>query len=140
MEFLVSWGPEIALSLLTAGALGICKYFHSKLKKYKKIINEYEESKVEALIDTRIKPLLNELQDLKTIIQNAIKHQDHDIQIIVDSYKFRLIQLCQMYQRQGYMNSEEYNQLSELYKVYSGLGGNGQAKAYFDKTCQLPIK
>ena len=135
MEFLTNWGAEIALSVLTAAALGLCKYFHSKLKKYKKIVDDYEESKLEELVDSRIKPLRQELEDLKVIIQNLISHQDHDIQVIVDSYKFRLIQLCQMYQNQGHMSADEYNQLSELYKAYSGLGGNGQAKAYFDRTC-----
>ena len=103
----------------------MCKYFHSKLKKYKKFVEEYEQNKLDELVDSRIKPLRKELEDLKVIIQNLITHQDHDIQLIIESYKFRLIQLCQMYQGQGHMTAEEYNQLSELYKVYSGLGGNG---------------
>ena len=38
------------------------------------------------------------------------------------------------------MNTDQYKQLTEMYKVYSALGGNGQAKEIFDKTCQLQIK
>jgi hypothetical protein len=30
--------------------------------------------------------------------------------------------------------------LVEFYKVYVGLGGNGQAKQYYDKTIELPIR
>jgi hypothetical protein len=31
-------------------------------------------------------------------------------------------------------------QLTEFYKLYTGLGGNGQAKIYYDKAMQLPLK
>jgi hypothetical protein len=31
-------------------------------------------------------------------------------------------------------------QLSEFYKLYTGLGGNGSAKLYYDKAVQLPLK
>ena len=42
--------------------------------------------------------------------------------------------------KKGYMTSNEYEQLTEFYKVYHGLGGNGQAKTYYDKTIKLPIQ
>ena len=38
------------------------------------------------------------------------------------------------------MSSEQYEQLMEFYKVYSGMGGNGQGKEYFEKAIKLPIK
>ena len=38
------------------------------------------------------------------------------------------------------MTSDQYEQLSEFFKVYSGLGGNGQAKAYYDKAMELPVR
>ena len=28
----------------------------------------------------------------------------------------------------------------EFYKVYSGMGGNGQGKEYFEKAIKLPIE
>ena len=31
-------------------------------------------------------------------------------------------------------------QLTEFYKLYTGLGGNGQAKVYYDKAMLLPLK
>ena len=60
--------------------------------------------------------------------------------LIIDSYKFRLVQLCKLYIKQGYMTQAQYDQLTEFYKLYSSLGGNGQAKQYFEKAIQLEIR
>jgi hypothetical protein len=30
-------------------------------------------------------------------------------------------------------------QLTEFYKLYTGLGGNGSAKVYYDKAMLLPL-
>ena len=38
------------------------------------------------------------------------------------------------------MTQEQYDQLSEFYRIYSGLGGNGQAKEYYELALELPIK
>ena len=37
------------------------------------------------------------------------------------------------------MTDKEYEQLIEFYKVYHGLGGNGQAKTYYERAIQLPV-
>jgi hypothetical protein len=37
------------------------------------------------------------------------------------------------------MTQNEYDQLTEFYKIYIGLGGNGQAKEYYEKAIDLPI-
>ena len=50
------------------------------------------------------------------------------------------IQLCKLYLKQGYMTQPQYDQLSEFFKLYSNLGGNGQAKEYYEKTMKLQIK
>lgn len=62
------------------------------------------------------------------------------MQLIISSYKFRLVQLCKAYIKQGYMTQEQYDQLSEFYRIYSELGGNGQAKEYYELALELPIK
>lgn len=38
------------------------------------------------------------------------------------------------------MTSEELEQLTEFFKVYSDLGGNGKAKMMYERTLELPIK
>jgi hypothetical protein len=37
------------------------------------------------------------------------------------------------------MTYSQYEQLTEFYKLYVGLGGNGQAKEFYDKVIKLPI-
>lgn len=38
------------------------------------------------------------------------------------------------------MTQTQYDQLTEIYELYHKLGGNGQAKQYYDKTCLLEIR
>jgi hypothetical protein len=45
--------------------------------------------------------------------------------LIVDSYKYRLTQLCHLYLGKGFMTFDEFEQLTEMYTLYTGLGGNG---------------
>ena len=59
--------------------------------------------------------------------------------VILASYRFRLTQLCKAYIQQGFMTNGEYEQLVEFYKVYTGLGGNGQVKTYYERAVQLPV-
>ena len=60
--------------------------------------------------------------------------------LIIASYRFRLVQLCKGFLAQGYITPAQMEQLTEFYKLYTGLGGNGQAKIYYDKAMLLPLK
>jgi hypothetical protein len=53
--------------------------------------------------------------------------------LIVASYRFRLVQLCKGFLNQGFITGAQMEQLTEFYKLYTGLGGNGSAKVYYDK-------
>ena len=59
--------------------------------------------------------------------------------LIVDSYKFRLIQLCKTHLRDGYITQDAFEQITEMYKLYHGLGGNGQAQDYYERVMELEI-
>ena len=63
-----------------------------------------------------------------------------NLNLIVNSYKFRLIQLCKTHLRDGYITESDFEQITEMYKLYHGLGGNGQAQEYYDKVLELDIK
>ena len=92
----------------------------------------------------------NELQSLKTY-HNTDKDSfdakineliaDHEIKFIKirESYKFRFIQLCKTYLRDGFITTGEWEQLSTMYDLYHSLGGNGQAEDYFDQVKKLEI-
>ena len=140
MEFLSKYGVEFVMSLITAGALGFCKYMYSQMKNYKKLLEEKDHDELDDEIDKKLEPIVQEIEELRKYIREVDVNENNRINLIIASYRFRLVQLCQIYLRQGYMTSDQYEQLSEFFKVYSGLGGNGQAKAYYDKAMQLPVK
>ena len=140
VEFLSKYGVELVMSLITAGALAFCKYMHSQMKNYKKLLEEKDHDELNDEIDKKLEPIVQEIEELRKYIREVDVNENNRINLIIASYRFRLVQLCQIYLRQGYMTSDQYEQLSEFFKVYSGLGGNGQAKAYYDKAIQLPIK
>lgn len=53
------------------------------------------------------------------------KKNDKNMEMIISSYKFRLIQLCKTHLRDKTITQDEFDQVSEMYKLYHGLGGNG---------------
>ena len=140
VEFLSKYGIELVMSLITAGALAFCKYMHGQMKNYKKLLEEKDHDELSDEIDKKLEPIVQEIEELRKYIREVDVNENNRINLIIASYRFRLVQLCQIYLRQGYITSDQYEQLSEFFKVYSGLGGNGQAKAYYDKAMQLPVK
>ena len=140
VEFLSKYGLELVMSLITAGALAFCKYMHGQMKNYKKLLEEKDHDELNDEIDKKLEPIVQEIEELRKYIREVDVNENNRINLIIASYRFRLVQLCQVYLHQGYMTGDQYEQLSEFFKVYSGLGGNGQAKAYYDKAMQLPVK
>lgn len=131
---------EIFFGLLSAGALAFCKYLYSQLKRYRKLLAQQKDEQLEKTIDSRIEPIQEEIEELRKYIVETKNIEKTHMGLIVSSYKFRLVQLCKTYIKQGYMTQDQYDQLSEFYQVYSGLGGNSQAKEYYDLAQDLPIR
>lgn len=109
------------------------------MKKYKQLIDEKEMISTEELIDEKLGPIYEDLEELRGFVLNMESAEKRSIALIVSSYKYRLVQLCKLYIKQGYMTQMQYDQLSEFYRLYTDLGGNGQAKEYYEKTIELPI-
>ena len=131
---------EILFGLIAAGALGFCKYLHSQMKNYKKLLEEKKTEELENTIEERLEPITHEIEELRKYIREVGQVEKNHMDLIISSYRFRLIQLCKELLRQGYMTQAQYDQLSEFYKLYEGLGGNGQAKEYYEKTIILEVK
>lgn len=140
LTFVTEHLVEILFGLVSAGALAFCKYLHSQLKNYKKLLEESKDTELEKTIDSRIEPIRKEIEELRKYIMETKDIEKRHMQLIISSYKFRLIQLCKAYIKQEYMTQGQYDQLSEFYRIYSGLGGNGQAKEYYELALELPIK
>ena len=169
MEILTKYALEIFFGLVSAGALAFCKHLYGKNKKLEEMQKEDQNRRYRQMIVDEIEPIVDELTRLKAEITavdiNAktslakfeIKcEKDHEhmyndlneiqsentknFNLIINSYKFRLIQLCKTHLRDGYITEDDFEQITEMYKLYHGLGGNGQAQEYYDKVLELEIK
>lgn len=131
---------EILFGLISAGALAFCRYLYKQLMAYKKMLQEKENNDIVELIDEKLKPIVEDIEELRTYIRKIENKERQDLTLIIASYRFRLVQLCKIYIKQGYMTQDQYDQLTEFYKLYHSLGGNGQAKEYYEKTMELEIR
>ena len=161
MDFFVEHFFEIFFGLISAGALGFCKHLVNQIKDYKKLLELRENESVVKTIEEQITPVksdlekkidlvLDRVEELKFATEETIKELEDKIQDISDeehfhieqilrSWRFRIIQLCELYLEQGYMTQQQFTQLSEMYALYKALGGNGRVTDYYEKTKALKI-
>lgn len=161
MEILTEYGLEIFFGLVSAGLLAWCKSLFAQKKELEKRKEEDMTRLHRQMILDEIEPIVEELKKLKDRIDgglNDFKHDadlthaqmykdlelvtkknDKNLELIINSYKYRLIQLCKTHLRDGWITQEDFEQISEMYKLYTGLGGNGQAQEYYDKVLELDI-
>lgn len=139
---LAEWGLEILFGLISAIVLGYAKYKGDKLKKEldkaKELTKEKERQEIENSIEDHLEPIYQELEDLRKYIRDTKNIEQSHMNLIIASYRFRLVQLCKGFINQGYMTMDQRTQLDEFYKLYTGLGGNGQAKIYYEQCIHLP--
>ena len=75
--------------------------------------------------------LFNKLFDSRSAKNRMIKGLGHD----------RIIFLCEKYIAQGWIASEDYENLHDyLYDPYVKMGGNGTAKKLMDEVNKLPVR
>lgn len=152
MTFLAEWGSEIILSLVIAV---LTYYFKkadkekdAKLEHYQKLLQQEKDEQTDYMIEEKLTPIYEELEEIRKRLlslgdkeQNDIKKIDENFKLIIASYKYRLVQLCKELLNQGFMYQYQYEHLNEFYNLYHSLGGNGQAKDYYDKVCsELEIR
>ena len=140
--FLAEWGLELLFGLISAIVLGYAKFKGDKLKKdldeAKKLTEEKKKQEVEDSIENHLEPIYQELEDLRKYIRETKDVEKSHMNLIIASYRFRLVQLCKGFLNQGYMTMDQRAQLDEFYTLYTGLGGNGQAKIYYEQCINLP--
>lgn len=103
-------------------------YIKKDEKEFEKKIGEISDNH-----DTDKEQFAEKLHELEEEYEDKLRR-------ILDSYKFRFIQLCKVHIRTGSISPEEFDQIVAFYDVYHGLGGNGQAEEYFNKVKDLKIK
>ncbi len=161
MEILTNYALEIFFGLVSAGALGYCRRLVAQKRRLEEYVAEDQNRKYRQMIIDEIEPIIEEIhrvsnnltKSIDTLKQEADKthsimykdleivtrKNDKNLELIINSYKFRLIQLCKSHLRDGWITSDEFEQITEMYKLYTGLGGNGQAKDYYDRVMELDI-
>lgn len=145
---LAEWGTEILFGLLSASVLGWAKWQGGKLRKEKELAEQNAatlaeqkiDKKISDTIDAELEPIYQELEDLRKYCRDNENLEKSHMNLIIASYRFRLVQLCKGFLNQGYITATQMEQLSEFYKLYTGLGGNGQAEVYYNKAMQLDLK
>lgn len=162
MEILTEYGLEIFFGLVSAGLLAYCKNLWSQKKELEKHKEEDMTRLHRQMILDEIEPITAELVRIKSELNNNIntlrseadqthasmykdlelvtKKNDKNLELIINSYKFRLIQLCKTHLRDGYITQDAFEQMTEMYKLYHGLGGNGQAQDYYERVMELEIR
>lgn len=161
MEFFAKYGIELVFGLISAGALGFCKYLSAQVKEYKKLLELREDENINKAIDNKIIPVKDELErkiefvldqveelkfsteEILEKLENSIKEVEEkekaDIDKILRSWRFRILQLCDLYFKQEYITSEQFTQLSEMYSLYKALHGNGPVDDAYAQVKKLPI-
>lgn len=159
--FLENW-TSIALSLCSAGALAFCRYVWKQKKLLESELQANQNQQYRQMVLNEIQPLIDEIHLIKENLKQEVRRLEslsksehtkmyndleaevekyhHDLGLITNSYKFRFIQLCKSHLSDTYISNEDFEQLTEMYKLYTGLGGNGQAKEYYEKVLDLPIR
>ena len=162
MEILTEYGLEIFFGLVSAGLLAYCKHLWAQKQELAKRKEEDLTRLHRQMILDEIEPIIEELKRIKDSLQGSIdtlrheadnahanmykdlelvtKKNDKNLELIINSYKFRLIQLCKTHLRDGHITQDEFDQVTEMYKLYHGLGGNGQAQDYYERVMELEIR
>lgn len=140
MEILSNYMLEIFFGLVSAGCLAFCRHLWKEKKKIEAILAEDSTRKLREMILDELEPIIEEIHRLQDKVEYDEEEGKLKLALIVNSYKFRLIQLCKTHLRDEFLTQEEFDQLSELYKLYKSLGGNGQAEEYYNKVLRLPIR
>ena len=138
-DFIAKYWLEVLFGIIVA-ILGIIqKKLQKELKAYKALVKKEQQEKLEQQIDLKLEPILEDIEEIRKHVTERDMENDTKLNLIVSSYRFRLIQLCKIYLKQGYLTTEQYEQINEFYDLYFKLGGNGQAKEFYEQVLKLEI-
>ena len=118
--------------------------FHTKNSIDEKVsVVEEHIRQDEKEFEGKFNEILDHHDDDKEKFDNKInalsKDYDGKLKKILESYKFRFIQLCKIHLHDGFITNSEWEQLVAFYDVYHGLGGNGLAEEYYEKVKELDM-
>ena len=128
-SFFVEHWVSLLFGLLSIAIVSYCRFLNKKFHKFIEFEERKREEEIQQMIATALCPIKEDL------IKSAVKFES-----IKQSYRYRLISLCEIYLDRGYLTPKEYSGLTEMWKVYHDLGGNSQAEDYYHKVEKLPVR
>ena len=135
-----------------------------QMVRYQELLDHEQEEKTKKAVEVQLEPIYQELEEIRkrvfalqdchtediTKIATAMDDREaamrneatqnfkllqDNLDLIISSYKYRLVELCKGLEAQGFMYQYQYDHLSEFYHPYRKLGGNGQAQDYYERVC-----
>ena len=97
---------EIIVGLISASVFGYVHKYLKQQERYRALEEKEKLEKADARIDEKLEPVLNDIEELREYIRVTELKENKDIKLIISSYRFRLIQLCRLYLKQGYLTED----------------------------------
>ena len=135
LEWIAKYWLEVLFSTIIGLFAWVLKGIKKEMKHYQELLDNEEKGAYDQVIDRKLQP-----------IDTRVKDVERDVEYIVDSYRFRIITLCQLAIDKGYMSQGDFDQLTEMFKLYTSLNAKKQSAdysivaEYYTKTKVLPIK
>ena len=131
---------------------------------YQELLDHQREEETKKVVDEKLEPIYKELEEIRKRVfslqdchisdvhgirkamddreeamrseaEQSFKLLQDNLDLIISSYKYRLVELCKGLEKQGFMYQYQYDHLNEFYHLYRKLGGNGQAQDYYERVC-----
>ena len=133
--------------------------------RYQELLGHEQDEKTKKAIEVQLEPIYKELEEIRKRVfdlqdchindvhsiktamddreeamrseaEKNFKLLQDNLELIISSYKYRLVELCKGLEKQGFMYQYQYDHLNEFYHLYRKLGGNGQAQDYYERVCK----
>ena len=135
-----------------------------QMAHYQTLLSKESDDKTKKAIEVQLEPIYKELEEIRKRVftlqdchisdvhgikkamddreeamrveaRENFKLLQDNLDLIISSYKYRLVELCKGLEKQGFMYQYQYDHLNEFYHLYRKLGGNGQAQDYYERVC-----
>ena len=116
---------------------GTYNSYTNKLRERDRIITDLQITNEE--LQSELTEQNRKLQEVQRTISEFNKRMDLMAHGGMSLLRDRIIQSCQDFIERGSITLTARANISELYKWYSSLGGNGVGKYYYDKMLELPV-
>ena len=133
--------------------------------RYQELLDHEQDEKTKKAVEVQLEPIYKELEEIRKRVfdlqdchindvhsiktamddreeamrseaEKNFKLLQDNLDLIISSYKYRLVELCKGLEKQGFMYQYQYDHLNEFYHLYRKLGGNGQAQDYYERVCK----